>query len=378
MDWRGAVIATLLLVLAIGAIALSLRDYERRSAGWLAAFIVAVVLTTFPLILHFAMPDRTIRLSQFPPLQMSLYFGPLLFFHASTLMNAQKIGKWLYWLIPGTVYWFYQIVFWLAPMPEDLKTNFALGVHRQYVLPIVFAASLVFVIFALYQTHVMRRRYLVWLENQTSNTNEFDPVWLKHLLFLAIPILLVWVLENFVGRLFNLDVALRFWGDALTLLLILLVVMEALTRLAVAYPKMNLCDVNCPERLETPNTDQRAQAKREGKRFKDEIIRQQLYLDPHLSLKGLARQLGTNQSHLSRSLNHGLGQSFSDVINGLRVDHAIQLIRGGEHRMYYVSLECGFGSKASFHRAFQKHAGCKPKGIKPHVTESDETPLASA
>jgi AraC-like DNA-binding protein len=89
------------------------------------------------------------------------------------------------------------------------------------------------------------------------------------------------------------------------------------------------------------------------------------YQDPELSLASLARLLGTNTTHLSRAINEGLGMNFSSFIAKLRCDHVAAALRaGGEGDLLELALEAGFGSKASFNRAFQAVHGQSPSSYR--------------
>ena len=81
-----------------------------------------------------------------------------------------------------------------------------------------------------------------------------------------------------------------------------------------------------------------------------------------LSLPALARRLEIPAHHLSQVINEGLGRSFSDLINGYRVDEAKRLLISEEHRaqsVLEIALAVGFNSQAAFYRAFKKFADSK-------------------
>jgi AraC-like DNA-binding protein len=83
--------------------------------------------------------------------------------------------------------------------------------------------------------------------------------------------------------------------------------------------------------------------------------------DPQLTLSRLAARLDTSPAALSRTLNLGLGQSFNEVINRLRVEGVQAALRDGSSLdLVQLGFDAGFNSKASFQRAFRRYAGTTP------------------
>lgn len=82
--------------------------------------------------------------------------------------------------------------------------------------------------------------------------------------------------------------------------------------------------------------------------------------DPALDLAGLARRLGTNSNHLSRALNEGHG-GFAVALARIRAESvAAELDAGAAADLLGLALAAGFGSKASFNRAFRARFGMSP------------------
>lgn len=90
---------------------------------------------------------------------------------------------------------------------------------------------------------------------------------------------------------------------------------------------------------------------------------QKPYLQPELSLYELANQMGMRPTQLSRTLNQQFGKNFNDFINEYRVKavkEALQNLDNKHLSLLGVALNCGFNSKATFNRVFQKIAGESP------------------
>jgi AraC-like DNA-binding protein len=88
--------------------------------------------------------------------------------------------------------------------------------------------------------------------------------------------------------------------------------------------------------------------------------------DPMLTREMLARHLDTSPRTLSRVLNDGLGQSFNEFVNRLRVQAvAAELADASRDRdLLQIAFDAGFNSKASFNRAFKAYTGRTPSDFR--------------
>jgi len=87
------------------------------------------------------------------------------------------------------------------------------------------------------------------------------------------------------------------------------------------------------------------------------------YLDPLLSLDGMALSLGVSSKDLSQILNECFACNFADFINSFRVQEAIHLLEHDtENRtILNISLDAGFNAKSTFNLVFKKHTGVSPR-----------------
>jgi AraC-like DNA-binding protein len=95
----------------------------------------------------------------------------------------------------------------------------------------------------------------------------------------------------------------------------------------------------------------------------DYMDREKPFRDENLRLADLAGNLEIPAYVLSQLINDRLGVNFFDFINKYRVEEAQSLLKREESdRFTLVAIagEAGFNSKASFNRAFNKHAGMSP------------------
>ena len=104
----------------------------------------------------------------------------------------------------------------------------------------------------------------------------------------------------------------------------------------------------------TPEED--AQLKRIGELMNLD----KLYQEPGFSRKQLADELEIPEHQLSRIINTGFGQSFTDLINHHRVEEAKQLLSDTEQPVSQIAFDVGFNSLASFNRVFKTSTDLSP------------------
>ena len=88
---------------------------------------------------------------------------------------------------------------------------------------------------------------------------------------------------------------------------------------------------------------------------------EKLFLYPNLKVSDLATRLYTNRGYIYHAINVEMGTSFSDYINGLRIDYASRLLE--EHpelQINDVITKSGFTSSSAFYRNFKRFKGITP------------------
>ncbi|CAM1361598.1 Transcriptional regulator, AraC/XylS family protein [Tenacibaculum litopenaei] len=93
------------------------------------------------------------------------------------------------------------------------------------------------------------------------------------------------------------------------------------------------------------------------------------------TLNTLAKELNTNSSYLSKVINLEKNSNFSNYLNNLKIDYAIQrLNQDPKFRKYTIkaiSEECGFSSQQTFSTAFFKKTKLKPSFFIKKITNSE-------
>ena len=89
------------------------------------------------------------------------------------------------------------------------------------------------------------------------------------------------------------------------------------------------------------------------------------WLEEDLRLEDLATALGISRHRLSRVLSQHLATRFHDFVNRFRVAEARRLLTDPSWTgsVMDTGLAAGFGSNASFYRAFRRFVGETPKAF---------------
>ena len=82
--------------------------------------------------------------------------------------------------------------------------------------------------------------------------------------------------------------------------------------------------------------------------------------EQHLSLGDVADNVYVSQWHLSKLLNRETGQSFFDLLSGMRISRAKELLADPAIRIHEIAEKTGFSDVAHFSRSFKKITGCTP------------------
>ncbi len=79
-----------------------------------------------------------------------------------------------------------------------------------------------------------------------------------------------------------------------------------------------------------------------------------------ISLTQVAREFHYNENYLSQVIKNQTGQTFSELLNEIRVFHAAAVLLTTDHSVTRVGFDAGFQSSETFLRVFKKHYGCSP------------------
>lgn len=101
----------------------------------------------------------------------------------------------------------------------------------------------------------------------------------------------------------------------------------------------------------------------------------QKYLRKDISLSWLENHLNTNTKYLREIIKIRSNKTFSNYINGLRIDYITRKLMSDpvyrEYKIEYLSEECGFGSRQVFVIAFKKETGFAPSYFIENLKKDD-------
>lgn len=399
---------TLLLGAFQGLVLAVLLASARRNAAanrLLAGLILLMVMRITPYIIGFAGFYDAWPWLTFAPFEVSLGFGPLLYLYVRTLVDGAPPRRWATHLAPAAVQFGYYAGAFTMPLADKWAWNDA--VHEPWLSPAETAAALLS--FGVYLTLSWRAfgGYQRWLDGNLSNREQLRLGWLRGFLIACGGLLVLWTgfaaTEAFITPLRYLD---RFPFYVALAALVYYLGLEGWRHAALVYPhpadtegadrtaqdddEMDIAAADAPPFVPAPvpaeqvelaeavtvalsgeadeedggRTESAYPALAEGWRV--QVSAAGWWRDEGLTLASLARRLHVSPRTLSRGLNEGLGQSFNEFINRMRVDAVVRQLRDPEfgHDVLRAALDAGFSSKASFNRAFKAYTGQTPSALR--------------
>jgi AraC-like DNA-binding protein len=334
-----AVLALQLLVLA----ALLLRaPANRRANACLALLLVVLTGMLTPYVLGYAGAYDAFPWLTSAPLAVPLAVGPLLFAHVTALVDGRPLPLW-HFAPAGLQFGMQGLLF---PFPVETKWWWDGAVQQPYLSPLLSLAVLVSM--AAYAAASWRAlgRYEAWLKARRRDPR---PARRVRLAALALATLLA---ARAGYELFDALVRPIDYFD-----LFAFYILVGLIGLVLGADGWRNAHAAAPAVTEPEARDWAAQ----GEAWLARLREEGWWRDPELELPRLARLLGTNTAHLSRALNEA-GDGFAAALAGIRADAVAAAIAAGDSRdLLGLALEAGFGSKATFNRAFRARFGLSPR-----------------
>jgi AraC-like DNA-binding protein len=354
--WRTAILALAIAQLLLFAIALR-RPLENRLANQTLALLLVVlcgVLT--PWMIGFAgFYDRWRELS-FAPFSITLAVAPLFYFYIYAMTEGARPPRAALHLAPAIAQATYLAGAFVL-LRQPFKNEWMVASAPAYNI-IVGGGGVIGLV--LYARASLRHidRYRAALARQRSDDHRFALVWLERAVRALLALTVVWA----AYRLWDFVSPLSYRGLMGLYLAIaafaLFIAIEGWRHATAPFPRLSALETAAAEPLTQ-------QSERDwsvlGAEWSQKVRDAGWHKDPEISVATLARHLGVNTAYLSRAINEGLGVNFSTFINALRSEEIAATIKAGRRDdLLDLALEAGFGSKASFNRAFRARFGVTP------------------
>lgn len=291
------------------------------------------------------------------------------------------------WLFPATVYFYF-----LAQTNADFRLEKR---HIYHVMPYIFYVLVSVVLLlagrtpnnGLYQTTLgtvwdisvyvlnyggifyyfyrslrIYRNYKFWAENQYSNLYEVELQWLRNFLWFFMIGAVIHLINTVIDLVYDLPFDQDYYWQLFTVATIIYVGFSGLTQEQnknIHFEEENKTSENVKE-MEKPLADEENKLKEKLLTFMES---QKPFLNPDLTLRQLAVLMHSNTSVLSGVINQGFGKNFNDFINEYRVQSFQEAVKDEKNKnltLVAIAYDCGFNSKATFHRAIKKFTGNVP------------------
>ncbi len=347
------VLAAQALVLAA---ALARSRANRVSNLYLAALLAVLAGMLVPFIIGYAGFYDAFPWLSFAPFAVPLAVGPLLYGHVHALALGRAIAR-RHFALPALHFAYQAICF---PLPLETKNAISERFGEPFLAPLLTMAVLASMSGYAFAGWRLARRYAAWAKSQATGPGRAAR------LSRTLAALLILLAARAGYTVWDVAVALIDYFDLFGFYVLLALIgtwlgVEGWRQAAAPFPPL-------PAPADHGRLAETALA-----RLRDE----QWWRDPELGLDGMARRLGTNANYLSRALNQDGRPGFAELINGLRAEEVARRLDAGDQAdLLAIALESGFGSKASFNRAFRARFGVAPSAYRGGA--SAENPPSSA
>lgn len=354
--------SSILLVLGIElvllAVALGRASRNRLANRYLAALMIVLAGMLVPFIIGYAGVYDAWPWLSFAPFAVPLAVGPLIYGHLHALARGSAID-WRHFIAPGLQFSYQALLF---PTSLDTKAAFSDAVGTPLLEPLLSLAILISM--SGYAIAAWRdlTAYEEWLVARRRKERPARRIRIGILLIAPL------VAARAGYALFEALIRPTDYFDMFGYYVLL-------GGLGVLIGVEGWRHADAPAPAAT--TDPAAEWSDRGAAWIDRLREDGWWRDPDLDLATLARHLGTNSTHLSRAL---AGQGgFSAITAKLRAEAVAEWLEEGSDRdLLTLAMDAGFGSKASFNRAFRIRFGMSPSAYRAMLAEHGANRIATA
>ena len=347
-------LSTSLLFLILASILFIRHSPNKRSNKFLAVLFLLIAAYSELISYHFhSVHTKNISyLSNYLPLDalLLMLMSPCLYFYVLLLLNRPvKLNQWstLLHAIPLLPCVAFNVLFYYRPVDERVNwliRDFYSGSIEMTIINAVLYLQIIFYLFIGYEAIVKQQKISVYVEKNGFRTNI---TWVR--LFLFTNILFVLVSLPVCFWINNERTSISIGQSAMNIDLLFLFVMTAL--------KIGSIDTEKVEEKKSAYKIKNEQAANYWEKLIDYMAKSKPYRDENCSLRTLADQTNIAEHQLSQLLNMHSGISFADFVNEYRLKEAVVYLQDKSKvrkTIDTIAIECGFGSRSSFYRAFKK------------------------
>ena len=262
-----------------------------------------------------------------------------------------------------------QIIVRLVLIPNHFHDIQNLNIAKYAQLEEIFNAGFTFFLFGKIGYLLLRQKHLY------QYVLTFDRlVWLKYFLVIGFIILISWVIaivyniDNALNPNLNIYYPLRFsaafalyWityqGFFYSSLLFQRIDIRENTNFNIDQKSNNSKTDQFLTQNQIPKTD------KDFERIKNYILDNKIYLDPNITIDIFASKVQLTTRKVTEILKNNSDLGFPDFINKIRIDKAKKILIDPQYANYTIvsiCLECGFNSKSTFYRVFEKFVRMTP------------------
>lgn len=209
---------------------------------------------------------------------------------------------------------------------------------------------------------VETKRYKRIVQNEFSDLAMLEINWLWQLIFILIPIIILWGAE-LVYIIFGGEGPSDFASITWVFVFIFLYFFSF-----KAFRNPNLFEHISKKELKKIGTigekkEKHACTKDKSAKIITEMEQRQFYLNKELTVHVFAKQIEMSPRLISSCINRNLGVNFNEWVNNYRVDNALKLIEQDDKNLLSlegIGNESGFKSRSAMYTAFKKKLGHSP------------------
>ena len=244
---------------------------------------------------------------------------------------------------------------------------FVLGIIAYAITAQVWVYNLFFIFVGIFsvcfliQLPYAIRRYNRYLVDNYSNTEHINISWLKGVAVMLTICLVVWIYSCYhsswiVDSIYQL-VLMTMWA-------LILFFADRQQTVQFTLPLCNTAQMAVESHSEAFPLN----------KLEEAMTKDQIWLNPHLTISDLASHIGTNRTYLSNCLNKTLNTTFYDYINHYRLEAALKHLDNPDSNITIAEIaeSCGFNSLSTFRRVFMRAKGCTFAEYRQQITQKTE------